>query len=178
MALTKYKDELVAKKANHCLTFAIEKTDIVNVVSKAWNESFAWLQTNRNVIAKRGWGPLTYNVLLLKEVESTKPGFNDASTTQSNIPLVPVKALNLTEGFAGTIPERICNHYNREAARNGIDMDSIARQRQETAQAGIDSGRNYTAGLHFSAGHVAIGADVHEIQRNKKRQAEEERVQK
>jgi hypothetical protein len=69
MALTRAKQELVTKKKDASLEFAINKTDIVGLVQKAWKASFARVRTNIKVTISRGWGlkALKYNALLHPE---------------------------------------------------------------------------------------------------------------
>ncbi len=63
------------------LEFAINKTDIVGLVSKAWKLSFARVNNNQKAVASRGWGPraLAYNALLHPEILTSKYG---ATTTE------------------------------------------------------------------------------------------------
>jgi len=65
MALTWAKQELVTKKNDAGLEFAINRMDIVGLVQEAWKASFARVKTNKKVITSRGWGPkaLNYNAL-------------------------------------------------------------------------------------------------------------------
>ena len=183
MALSTQKKKLLTEKANARLGFAIDKTDVVYLVGKAWEDSFARKDTNCKAISERGWGPLTYNVLLHKEIQDTKPRSNLETDNRVAMDPVAIPAvnpgyLNLTEGFAGTLVDRIVMYRNRVSARTGEDMDNQARQRMEVAQERINSGKTYSAGLHFAAGNVAIGSDVHRIQRDRKRKAEEEQSEK
>jgi hypothetical protein len=46
MALTRAKQELVTKKNDAGLEFAIEKIDVVGLVHEAWELSFARVKTN------------------------------------------------------------------------------------------------------------------------------------
>ena len=54
MALTKAKQELVTKKNDAGLEFAINRTDIVGLVQEAWKSSFARVKTNKKAITSRG----------------------------------------------------------------------------------------------------------------------------
>ena len=53
--LTKYERYLCTQKERHHAAFAVEKYDTVDLVSKAWDESFAHINTNKNVVAEQGW---------------------------------------------------------------------------------------------------------------------------
>ena len=72
MALKKCKrDLLLAHKEKHHAVFAVEKEDIVDLVFKAWDESFAHIATNQKAVAERGWDPLNNNLLLHPEIQLT-----------------------------------------------------------------------------------------------------------
>ena len=68
--------------------------------------------------------------------------------------------LNLTDGYSGSLTEKIVAFRKREDARNGIDADDHARKRKETAQAAIDQHKRITAGLHFAAGNCRLGPEL------------------
>jgi hypothetical protein len=53
------------KKESQGAEFAIDKKDIVDLVARAWDDSFARILTNKKAVADRGWSPLNYNCLLL-----------------------------------------------------------------------------------------------------------------
>ena len=72
MAIAKAKRELVDKKENAGLLGTIEKTDIVSLVSQAWNASFTRVDNNKKAVAECGWGPLNYNLLLHPEINLKK----------------------------------------------------------------------------------------------------------
>jgi hypothetical protein len=42
------------------------------LVSRAWQDSFACICTNKNTIAEQGWTPLNYNCLLHPEIAATR----------------------------------------------------------------------------------------------------------
>ena len=88
MEVTVAKRDLLTKKTEHDLPFAIEKSDIVALVSTAWEKSFATKITNRKAISERGWGPLNYNLLLTAEIKNTSTQLNSSlagTTTNSNV---------------------------------------------------------------------------------------------
>ena len=58
MVLTKYKRDLLTRKESVGGQFAIEKEDVTCLVTRAWQDSFACIRTNKNAIAERGWTPL------------------------------------------------------------------------------------------------------------------------
>ena len=65
------RDVLTRKDRHHHAAFAVEKEDIVDLVSKAWDESLALVATNQKPVTERGWGPLNYNLLLHPEIQLT-----------------------------------------------------------------------------------------------------------
>jgi hypothetical protein len=72
MAIAKAKWELVDKQENSGLVRRVEKSNIVGLVSHAWNQSFAWVESNQKAVAKHGWGPLKYNLLMHPEINLDK----------------------------------------------------------------------------------------------------------
>jgi hypothetical protein len=86
MALAKAKQELIEKKNDASLDFAIDKTDIVGLVQKAWKASFANVDANCKATSCRGWGPkaLNYNALNHPEIIASKSG----NTPQSALNLI------------------------------------------------------------------------------------------
>ena len=47
--------DLLTQKARRHAAFAVEKDDIFDLVSKAWNESFAHFDTNQKAVSEQGW---------------------------------------------------------------------------------------------------------------------------
>ena len=106
VALSKQKRELLLRKENQRADCAIEKVDVVDLVSRAWDVSFARAESNRNAMVKRGWSPLNYNCLLYPEIQATQ--CVDRSVQPSHISAdesdaVPPGGLNFTAGIAGNL---------------------------------------------------------------------------
>jgi len=76
MALTKHKRNLLKRKEQRRAAFAIEKDDVVDLVARAWDDSFAKIHANQKAIAERGWTPLNYNCLLHPEIVATSTRLN------------------------------------------------------------------------------------------------------
>ena len=97
------RDVLTQKDRRHA-AFAVEKEDIVDLVSKAWDESFAHIATNQKAVAERGWGPLNYNLLLHPEIQLTS-NQKSANRKNNNQPAssIPPSGLNLSQGVNGTL---------------------------------------------------------------------------
>ena len=70
-ALTKYKRELVRIKFQYGKS--IDSTDIIPLLRKAWNVSFALVSNGRKAISSRGWGPLNNFVLDNPVLKRTNP---------------------------------------------------------------------------------------------------------
>jgi hypothetical protein len=183
MALTKEKQALVTKKNDHGLPFEINKSDIVKLVKGAWAKSFARVETNRNAVLHQGWGSkaLNMNVLLHPEIVATKHLTSDNSSSTFNNPssLLSPSELNISEGLAGTLVDRIVFESNREAATRGSNVAEITKKRKETAAKKLENHeKRCTAGLLASAGRFSLGVDVLERQRHSKEIEEEKRRQK
>ena len=69
------RDVLTQKDRRHA-AFAVEKEDIVDLVSKAWDESFARIATNKD------WGPLNSNLLLPPEIQLTSTSNQQAEANK------------------------------------------------------------------------------------------------
>ena len=103
--LMKCKRDLLTQKERRRAAIAVEKEDIVDLVSKAWDESFAHITTNQKAVAERGWGPLNYNLLLLHpEIQLTSTS-NLQTEANNNQPAssIPPSRLNLSK------PRHHCN---------------------------------------------------------------------
>ena len=99
MYLTHAKRDLLTKKTLYNLPYAIEKTDVVGIVSHAWDQSFATERTNQKAILDRGWGPLNYNALLHPEIQVTRNGGGIQRNEASKHSTMTPAELNLTEGI-------------------------------------------------------------------------------
>ena len=163
IALSKAKQQLVLKKNDNGLEYTINKEDIVGLVRKAWKSSFEKVETNCQAISRRGWGPraLNYNALCHPEVLTTKPGCmknTDVSTFDINI--CPDE-LNLSEGLAGTLVDKIFVYKTKEADNSGTNAVERMRKRKATAEQHIQShDKRITAGLLAAAGRFQLGEEI------------------
>ena len=71
MSMTKSKIELLELKEKKSMNGNHQSTDIIPLINKAWNDSFARVEKNKQAIAERGWYPLNRNILLNDELRST-----------------------------------------------------------------------------------------------------------
>ena len=71
IALNQAKQDLLNFKEEKCLPGSLSHTDLMPIINKAWDKSFARIRHNKNAIADRGWNPLNYNLLLNPEIRAT-----------------------------------------------------------------------------------------------------------
>ena len=71
MSMTKSKIELLELKEKKSMNGNHQSTDIIPLINKAWNDSFAQVKKKKQAIAERGWYPLNRNILLNDELRST-----------------------------------------------------------------------------------------------------------
>jgi hypothetical protein len=174
MALSKAKQELVTKKNDAGLSFEINKT-----VKDSVKVSFARVQHNQKAVLHRGWGPraLNMNVLLHPEIMASKPASSDETPEILNAltSSLPASELNLTEGLAGTLVQRIVIETNKEAHLKGMSIADSTKKRHETAKKNLENHeKRCTAGLLASSGQFSLGLEVLQHQRDAK-QIEEEK---
>jgi len=176
MALTKAKQELVTKKNESGLDYTINKTDVVGLVRQAWKSSFARTQTNRKAIATRGWGPraLNYNALLHPEVLTSKPGYRNNGTELSTLDSnVTPEELNLSQGLAGTLVDKIYVHKAKEAELSGANAVDRVKKRKATAEDNLRShDKRVTAGLIAAAGKFRLSEDIRDYVRERVQEKE------
>ena len=95
MAMSKAKQELLEFKTRH--TFenpTLQPTDLIPLINKAWKQSFARVDKNRNAISSRGWNPLNRNLLLDPLIRQTMTEKEKAMESTSNDYKVPSLVLN------------------------------------------------------------------------------------
>ena len=117
------------------------------------------------------------------EVLTTKPGFTkntDVSTFDTN---VCPDELNLSEGLAGTLADKIFVYKTKEADNSGTNAVERMRKRKATAEQHIQShDKHITAGLLAAAGRFQLGEEIRnyiqERANEKEQQQYEKRLQK
>ena len=67
----KAKQDLVNFRRKKCLPTALQATDLMPIINKAWSQSFARIKDNQKAISERGWNPLNYNLMLNPEIRAT-----------------------------------------------------------------------------------------------------------
>ena len=73
------------------------------------------------------------------------------------MPAIAIEILNTTNGFAGTIIDKLVDHLSRERAR-GSDFATAENVRQETAQRKLEETKHLMAGIYVAASHHDLGA--------------------
>ena len=78
--------------------------------------------------------------------------------------------MNTTNGFAGTVIDKLVDHLSRERAQ-GSDFATAENVRQETAQRKLEGTKHLMAGIYVAASHHDLGAimlnKVLELKRHK-----------
>jgi hypothetical protein len=185
MALTKHKRNLLNAKSLVGQDFALDKEDVIPLVHKAWNDSFARVKSNQNAIAERGWTPLTYNCLLHPEILQTRVLSTPAARieTNDNTPndhddhAMPTARIETNDNTPNDHDDHampsaeLIQQLNLSDGLSGIIMTSIVECTiRENARHGVNIEENRrkrqetaqlvqeSKGKRYSAGqHVAIG---------------------
>jgi len=167
MALTVLKQALVTMKNDLQYPFCIEKHEVIKLVKDAWHQSFSKVLTNKTAIAQRGWGPLNRNALLHPEISCTNTASPPVITAQSSLTTSTVapEELNLSEGLAGTVINRIVAAVNKDARVNQAPAEAFAKRKASAKEAFIKHESRITAGRLASAGKFSLDSDVLELQR-------------
>ena len=180
MALTKHKRNLLTRKEECRLEFAIEKIDVVYLVHQAWLDSFARRTSNKKAIADRGWNPLTYNCLLHPGILATKRQYNKRTSTTADpgpgqlqeqgtqiieaqsreMELATAEKLNFSQGLASTLIGSILQVKLRQDARNGINQEENLDKQAQKALEAMETGKRVTAGRLAASGTFRLGPDV------------------
>ena len=100
------------------------------------------IATNQKAVAERGWGPLNYKLLLHPEIQLTSTS-NQQAEANNNQPAssIPESGLNMSQCITATLVDQVVQYRNREDARNGIDLDKLARQQKEAVLRAIESNK-------------------------------------
>ena len=72
IALTKAKQDLLDFKLKKMTEDQyLKPTDLMPLINKEWNASFARKNKNPQAVADKGWNPLNYNILTMPEIRAT-----------------------------------------------------------------------------------------------------------
>jgi len=69
IALKKAKQYVIEQKTMFRYACKVEKHDIMGIVHRAWIDSFARKESNKQAIRDRGWAPLVYTLLDHEELK-------------------------------------------------------------------------------------------------------------
>ena len=98
---------------------------------------------------------------------------NDSEVEILNSQVAP-ESLNLSEGLAGTLVERIVLHKTKEAEQSGSNAVERMRKRKATAEENLRShDKRITAGLLAAAGKFRLAEDVRDYVRERVNEREE-----
>ena len=159
---------------------SFEMSDIVPLVRRAWEQSFA-IQTNaKKAIAERGWGPLNYVCLDHPDVRKTVKANGEAVSSGSGTTnlVIDVSSFNSESGYAGAITESIIALHLKDDKRKQTllekktkidtirdDAEKIKALCKSIPSSGVLGGVGY---FSFSKSLSAV------VQGEKKRKQEEE----
>ncbi len=148
------------KKQELRLPFRIERHDAVGLTLRAWNQSFARVESNKKAVAERGWGPLTYN--LLDHPELTRKQDNTAVLRAYQLAhqlhgkeIVDPATLNIDVGPSRTAMDNIVEHRIRTRAINCAREDQ-AEEIQAKRMEVFNTCLRMTAGIAFNAGAMDL----------------------
>jgi hypothetical protein len=110
-----------------------ETTDIIPLVTYAWDRSFALVHNAKKAIAQRGWNPMNYYLLDHKDVRCDEIANSTTSVTSehemSNASVY--NQYNLDQGLAGRYLDMFMSHSNKSAARNETTQAKILKAKQD-----------------------------------------------
>ena len=195
MAISKAKQELLEFKTKH--TFdnpTLQTTDLIPLINKAWKQSFARVNKNRNAISSRGWNPLNRNLLLdplirqtmtenEKAMESTSnyqipsavvnsnhiksknvPSDSSTSSTSCSHISSAQTSLNISSGTSLFCLTSIIKKEQLMQAREKIKMD---QKEGNDAVDKLKKSKKLTAGICYKNDVVCLGKSVFEVCREK-----------
>jgi len=74
------------------------------------------VRTNIKAVAERGWGLLNFNCLMHLELQMTTSQQGNQGTWARAETVVAPQQLNLNDGMAGTLSDKVVEYKNRERA--------------------------------------------------------------
>ncbi len=115
--INKEQKVVSVKKQRACFNKArIETYKIVIILNSAWEKSFTHTEFNMEVIAARGWGPLTRNLLDHPEIIATAEHLCDEAETASRETSSSLaSSLDYNNGLASTVMADILQNIDSKA---------------------------------------------------------------
>ena len=149
--MTKAKVDLLELKESKCTNGNNSVTDIIPLINRSWNSSFARSGKNRNTICERGWFPLNRNLLTMSEIFSTMTDKERdyEISSDNNIILPSMKQspidLSLNEAFSDSFD----GTTDTTSIINDSSTDSII----------ISSDKSKVPSLNFNTGSASFVID-------------------
>jgi len=132
IGITKAKEELLAAKEKRFMSSKFIPTDIIPIVNKAWQKSFAYVLFGRKALAERGWNPLDMALLKNKDALDTKQ--DDASAANTDDALTILTLAAAASAADGTAPIQV----NEGKTADIIDLLVADRDRAQQRQKVLD----------------------------------------
>ena len=179
----KAKEKLLTFRRSMGLSLDMNRKDIIPLVNRAWNESFAVVETNRNAIEERGWNPMNAALLNHPAIVSTKPTTteevlptdasppNSAGDDDAEIHSIPIRygeessqvsatvinCLNTTMGTAGAMYTDALMYIGEQERLKANVRKRVADQKTFSEKA--KEAKRISPGFLFSNGIVGITSD-------------------
>ena len=152
ISMTKAKVDLLELKESKCMNGNNSVTDIIPLINRSWNSSFARFRTNQNAICERGWFPLNRNLLMMPEVRSTMTDKEREyeMSSDSNIILPSLKQ---------SPSDLLLNTAFSDSFDTATDNASITND-SSTASTIISSDKSKVPSLNFNTGTASFVLDA------------------
>ena len=138
IAISKAKQNLLKKRLDMYMDSpGIYQTDIMTIVDDAWQHSFDRIELNKKAISDRGWGPLNYNLLHDKDIQSTM------TDSESREYLSMLKSQSADQS---TISDLTDEHANKSTKKIPLNFDPKYLTKVITDSVTMSSNLNFTAG--------------------------------
>ena len=183
IAITKAKDELLQEKDKKCMRAELQTYDIIPLVNKAWDKSFARTNKNKTAISDRGWNPLNRNILTFPDIRATmttqemeeentssdvtlrfkSQSVTDLTTDSPSfeskylIPTLPKPDLNLDAGEGSLCIDSLVRHEDLMKAKARIRKE---QDDGKTLLQKIEVSKRMTASMLTKNGTHTIGKDI------------------
>ena len=150
--MTKAKVDLLELKESKCMNGNNSVTDIIPLINRSWNSSFARIGKNRNAICERGWFPLNRNLLTMPEIRSTMTDKEREyeMSSDSNIILPSLKQ---------SLSDLLLNTAFSDSFDSATDNASITND-SSTASTIISSDKSKVPSLNFNTGTASFVLDA------------------
>jgi hypothetical protein len=183
MYLSRGKEELIRKKTAAGLPPEIDKTDIVGLVSYAFEPSFGNETNNGRAMCQRGWQPLNRACLddphvlatASEEVKAERKrvlesrgisvAFLETTNESTTINQADLNELNVTEGNAGNIIGMMFDHHEKTGGKEQHEQRKKDKSRYIDD---INRVKRLTAGAYVLTGENQLTANFNELVKQRK----------